>query len=90
MTASLVFASDSVCSVFSVVRKPSLNASLPFALNSSEDTLNLPFLHAFFEIGSLICSHFALANAEGNFNTPLLPIHFQGNERATSLFRCAG
>ena len=73
--------------MFSVVNRA---LTLSFALNSSENTLNLPFLHAFFEIGSLICSHFAFANAEGNFNTPLLPIHFQGNERATSLFRCAG
>ena len=80
---------NSVPSAFSVASKVA-ERMLPFALNSSENALNLPFLHAFLEIGSFVCSDFAFANPEGDFNTPLLPVHLQGDERATSLFCCAG
>jgi hypothetical protein len=68
----------------------SLSACLPFALNSSENTLNLPFLDAFLEIGSLIGGDFAFADPERDLNTPFLPVHLQGNERAASLFCCTG
>ena len=68
----------------------SLSACLPFALNSSENALNLPFLDAFLEIGSLVGGHFAFADPERDLNTPFLPVHLQGNERAASLFCCTG
>jgi hypothetical protein len=80
---------NSVPSAFSWLVK-SLSACLPFALNSSENALNLPFLDAFLEIGSLVCGDFAFANPEGDFNTPFLPVHLQGDERAASLFCCTG
>lgn len=80
---------NSVPSAFSWLVK-SLSACLPFALNSSENALNLPFLDAFLEIGSLVGGDFAFADPERDLNTPFLPVHLQGDERAASLFCCTG
>jgi hypothetical protein len=49
---------------------------LPFALDAREDALHFPLLNTLFQIGPLIRSHFALADAEGDFHPPVLPIHF--------------
>jgi hypothetical protein len=65
-----------------VKEKPTLARNPPqsiprllFALEAREHALHFPLLNALFQIGPLIRSHFALADAERDFHPPLLPIH---------------
>ena len=52
------------------------------SIESGDFTRGFAIGSAFFQIGALVASHFALTNADLGFEFSVLPIKFQHNERA--------